>query len=103
MSTREMMFLFDYHMHSSFSADCSVSMKEMIEGAIRQGLTEICFTEHIDYDYPDDTIIFDFDKKEYDYKLEDLKKKYEGRLRIKKGVEIGVQPHLLHNYEELMD
>lgn len=103
MSTREMNFLFDYHMHSSFSADCTASMEEMIEGAIRKGLTEICFTEHIDYDYPDDTIVFDFDKKDYDRKVKELQAKYEGRLRIKKGVEIGVQPHLLGQYEALLD
>ena len=50
--------MFDYHVHSSFSADCSISMEEMIEGAIQKGLAEICFTEHIDYDYPYDTLHF---------------------------------------------
>ena len=40
-------------------------MEDMIEGAIQKGLTEICFTEHIDYEYPDETIVFDFDKKDY--------------------------------------
>ena len=57
--------MFDYHMHSSFSADCPTSMEDMIEGAIQKGFTEICFTEHIDYEYPDETIVFDFDKKDY--------------------------------------
>ncbi|MER2089790.1 MAG: histidinol-phosphatase HisJ family protein [Sporosarcina sp.] len=95
--------MFDYHMHSSFSADCKVSMEDMIDGAIQKGLTEICFTEHIDYEYPDDTIYFDFDKKEYASKLLEMQKVYKGRIHIKKGVEIGVQPHILHKYEELMN
>ncbi|KAA0964975.1 histidinol-phosphatase HisJ family protein [Sporosarcina sp. ANT_H38] len=95
--------MFDYHMHSSFSADCQFSMEDMIDGAIQKGLTEICFTEHIDYEYPDDTIIFDFDKKDYTRKIIELQEKYEGLIRIKKGVEIGVQPHILTRYEELMD
>ena len=30
--------MFDYHMHSSFSADCPVSMEDMIDGAIQKGL-----------------------------------------------------------------
>ncbi|MBO0587680.1 histidinol-phosphatase HisJ family protein [Sporosarcina sp. E16_8] len=94
--------MFDYHMHSSFSADCPVSMEDMIEGAIQKGLTEICFTEHIDYEYPDDTIVFDFDQKDYASTLIEMQKKYEGRIRIKKGVEIGVQPHILDKYDELM-
>ncbi len=95
--------MFDYHMHSSFSADCTVSMEDMIEGAIKKGLTEICFTEHIDYDYPDETIVFDFDKKQYANKVKEMQEQYEGRIRIKKGVEIGIQPHLLSKYDALMN
>lgn len=94
--------MFDYHMHSHFSADCSVSMEEMIAVAINKGLTEICFTEHIDYEYPDETIVFEFDLKEYDETLKQFQQKYEGQILLKKGIEIGVQPHLLHRYEQLM-
>ena len=95
--------MFDYHLHSYFSADCSVPMEDMVVGAIEKGLKEICFTEHIDYDYPDETIVFEFDLKEYEEKLQELQKKYEGQIRIKKGIEIGVQPHLLKRYEQLID
>lgn len=95
--------MFDYHMHSHFSADCSVSMEEMVVGAIQKGLTEICFTEHIDYEYPDETIVFEFDLKEYDALLKQLQQKYEGQITLKKGIEIGVQPHLLHRYEQLIE
>lgn len=95
--------MFDYHMHSSFSADCTASMENMIEGAIRKGLAEICFTEHIDYDYPDDTIVFDFDKQAYNLRVKEMQKVYGEHIRIKKGVEIGVQPHLLDQYKALLD
>lgn len=95
--------MFDYHMHSDFSADCSVSMESMVLGAIEKGLTEVCFTEHIDYEYPDETILFDFDLNEYDQKIKELQAKYDGRIRIKKGIELGVQPHILHKYDALMD
>ena len=94
--------MFDYHMHSDFSADCSVSMESMVIGAIEKGLQEICFTEHIDYEYPDETIVFEFDLNAYDAKINELQTKYEGRIRIKKGIELGVQPHLLHKYDALM-
>ena len=95
--------MFDYHMHSDFSADCSVSMESMVIGAIEKGLQEICFTEHIDYEYPDKTILFEFDLHEYDKKLSELQSKYEGKIRIKKGIELGVQPHILHKYDALME
>ncbi|MBE1554232.1 histidinol-phosphatase HisJ family protein [Sporosarcina limicola] len=94
--------MFDYHMHSSFSADCMTSMEEMIRESIKKRLIEICFTEHIDYDYPDDTIVFDFDKRQYADKLKEMQEKYNEQIIIKKGVEIGVQPHLLQQYGELM-
>ncbi|WP_342505559.1 histidinol-phosphatase HisJ family protein [Sporosarcina sp. FSL K6-2383] len=95
--------MFDYHVHSSFSADCPVPMEEMIEAAIQKGLTKICFTEHIDYDYPYEDFIFDFDKQQYTQKIKDMQQQYEGRIRIQKGVEIGVQPHILDQYKVLMD
>lgn len=94
--------MFDYHMHSDFSADCDASMEAMIEKAIRLDLKEICFTEHIDYDYPDKDWIFEFDLSEYDKKIKELQTKFSGKIIIKKGIEIGLQPHLLEKYEQLM-
>lgn len=95
--------MFDYHVHSNFSADCETPMEKSIEQAIARGLKEICFTEHIDYEYPDPTIEFDLDLPNYNHALEQLKEKYAGKIEIKKGVEIGVQPYLLERYERLMD
>lgn len=95
--------MFDYHMHSHFSADCSVPMENMVLTAIKKGLTEICFTEHIDYEYPDKDFIFEFDLEEYDQMLHNLQQKYSGQIRIKKGIELGLQPHLLDRYEKLMN
>ena len=95
--------MFDYHMHSSFSGDCNVDMEDMVKGAIAKGLAEICFTEHIDYDYPDDSIEFDFDKRKYSERIDELRRKYDGQIHIKKGVEIGVQPHLLDRYDEMLN
>src|SRR5690625_2336594 len=95
--------MFDYHMHSNFSADCNTPMEETIESAIKKGLTEICFTEHIDYDYPDTTIVFDLDFEKYNEAILQLQEKYKNIITIKKGVEIGVQPYLLERYEELLN
>lgn len=95
--------MFDYHMHSNFSADCSVKMEDMVHGAISKGLTKICFTEHIDYEYPDKSFIFEFNLHEYDEKVKQLQHKYQDKIKIHKGVEIGVQPHILDQYKTLMD
>lgn len=94
--------MFDYHMHSDFSADCETPMEETIENAIQKGMKEICFTEHIDYEYPDPTIVFELDLPRYDQKIKEMQAKYAGQITIKKGVEIGVQPYLLKRYEETL-
>lgn len=95
--------MFDYHMHSDFSADCDTPMEKTIEKAIQIGLKEICFTEHIDYDYPDKDWVFEFDLQAYDRKIKEMQAKYGEAIIIKKGIEIGVQPHLLQRYEQLME
>lgn len=95
--------MFDYHIHSNFSADCETPMESTIEEAIELGLKEICFTEHIDYDYPDESIVFELDLEGYDRKISKMQSAYGDRIRIKKGVEIGLQPHLLNRYNDLLN
>ncbi|RKQ16914.1 histidinol-phosphatase HisJ family protein [Oceanobacillus bengalensis] len=95
--------MFDYHIHSDFSADCETKMETTIEKAIEIGLEEICFTEHIDYEYPDKDWIFEFDLNAYTKKVKEMQEKYKGNIRIKKGVEIGVQSYLLERYETLVN
>lgn len=95
--------MFDYHMHSNFSADSEAPMEEMIESAIAKGVQEICFTEHVDYDYPDPTIEFSLDLPAYEKKVREMQEKYAGKITIKKGVEIGVQPHVLKECKALVE
>lgn len=41
--------MFDYHLHSSVSFDASGVPLKMAKVALQQGLKEICFTDHYDY------------------------------------------------------
>ena len=41
--------MFDYHVHSTVSYDGRGTPEEMAAAALRAGLTEICFTDHLDY------------------------------------------------------
>lgn len=95
--------MFDYHIHSNFSADCETPMEDTIKQAIAKGYTDICFTEHIDYDYPDPTIEFELDISRYSEKIQEMNIVYGDAIQIHKGVEIGLQPHLLSRYEQLMN
>lgn len=94
--------MYDYHVHSSFSADCEVDMKPTIEKAISIGLKEICFTDHIDYDYCSPDIDFDFDLEEYSSYINHMRDIYGDRIKILKGIEMGIQPHIIERCDNLI-
>lgn len=92
----------DYHVHSNFSGDCSVEPEDIINDAINNGLKEICFTDHIDYDCPDLPEKFEFDSTIYFESLSRLREKYKEKIDIKIGVEIGLQSHVLSECAEFV-
>lgn len=95
--------MYDYHMHSAFSSDTDVLMEDMIKGAIQKGLKEICFTDHIDYDYASPEISFDFDTVLYKQTIDRLKTQYQGDIQIRMGIEIGIQTHIIERCTALVE
>lgn len=93
----------DYHVHSSFSGDCDYSMEEMVVSAIEKGIEAISFTDHVDYDYGDYKYsdIFIFEPKEYLNEIKRLSEKYDKRITLLSGVEMGMQPHLVSTVEDM--
>lgn len=87
----------DYHMHTSFSADCQFDMEELIQTSIEKGLQEICITDHIDY--AEKRKSYDFDYQMQLKKIREYQEKYQGQIVIKRGVEFGVQRHTLSRYQ----
>lgn len=96
----------DCHMHTEFSTDSEAPVRTMIEAAIQKGLKEICLTDHYDKDYPAvpdiEGTAFVFDPDEYCRTLAELKKEYEGRITVRRGIEIGLQPHLGSFYRDMV-
>lgn len=92
--------LWDMHMHTHFSGDSTADPESMVKEAIRLGLPGICFTDHLDWDYPED-IDFDLDMPTYQRCIADLKDRYKDRITILFGVELGIQPHLSDRLTEL--
>ena len=95
--------LIDTHVHSHFSADSGESMENIAEAAIRAGIGVLCFTDHIDYDFPLEGIYFDFNVDEYLAEIAGIRERYGGQVRILAGVELGMQPHLPKRYKALLD
>jgi histidinol-phosphatase (PHP family) len=95
--------LWDCHMHSSFSGDSSSSMESMIQRAAALGLEGVCFTEHLDPDYPEipEDVDFSLDLGAYRSKLAQLKAQYSSSLDVRYGIELGLQPHLEESFSEL--
>ena len=88
----------DYHLHTSHSTDSDEPMENMILKAIELGLTQICFTEHMDMDYPseegDPEGQFLVNTDSYLFDLIRYKEKYADKIKILFGIELGLQPHL---------
>lgn len=79
--------LCDYHIHTRYSSDSSEEPENIIRHAINEGLAEICFTDHMDLDYPETTEYenpaFIFDTAAYYRELSALRTKYAGDIKIK--------------------
>lgn len=97
--------LWDCHMHSSFSSDSPTSMETMIQGGIAKGLHGICFTEHLDPDYPKtpEGLDFSLDILAYSEELFRLMEKYKGKIGLRFGIELGLQMHLGEMFHKLLE
>lgn len=88
------MYLADYHTHSRISPDARTSMEEMTAAAVRAGLDEICFTDHLEpivLNAPDqEAEPYDWDAlcREFD-QARDV---WGSRIQMRLGVELGDAP-----------
>lgn len=82
------MYLADYHIHTRYSFDGNERIEDICNKAIELGMNEIALTDHMDI----------FSNKPYELildcgqlyeEIDRMKDRYEGRLTIRKGVELG--------------
>ncbi|MBP9478775.1 MAG: histidinol-phosphatase HisJ family protein [Sebaldella sp.] len=110
--------LADYHIHTEYSDDSVEQMEVIIKNAIEKNISEICFTDHVDYGIKIDHDIFkqmsDDEKQKFekvlnvDYpnyfkEIETLKNKYKNQITIKQGLEFGIQTHTVKKFQQLFD
>ena len=86
--------MYDFHMHSRISFDCEAEPEDMLRAAVKAGLKEICFTDHVDYDPQDWNRPLRFEMQDYSDAYDHLQA--EG-LKIRRGFEFGM---LANNVEE---
>ncbi len=107
--------LADYHVHCMFSDDSWYPPEKVCEDAWRQNLDEICFTDHVDYGIKpdwDDVLsakvmmgqrVLNVDYDAYFPCIADLRAKWEGKLIVKTGLELGVQAHTIDAFNVLWE
>ncbi|NLG03700.1 MAG: histidinol-phosphatase HisJ family protein [Clostridia bacterium] len=94
----------DFHVHTAFSSDSEASMESVVLKGIDLGLQTICFTEHMDMDFPiapGGAKEFEVDTTAYRTEYCRLKETYAKDITLKFGIEIGLQSYLgkrIHEY-----
>lgn len=84
----------DFHLHSSFSSDSQTPMEAMIQKGIALGLPSMCFTEHMDLDFPCGGLSFLTDMSAYQKTFQMMQERYASSISLYFGLELGLQPHL---------
>ena len=103
----------DYHVHTEFSDDSEYPMEQVIKDAVSMGMDELCFTDHVDYGVKvdwDDTVGYEeaemtmnVDYPLYAARIKELQYLYDTRLKIKMGLEFGMQTHTIPAFQRLFE
>lgn len=78
---------FDYHTHSHYSFDGEEAAADMVAAASARGIEEICFTDHVDFDFPGRRHLPDFPSRRRE--LEALGRRYP-LMAIRHGAEVSL-------------
>ena len=105
----------DYHVHTEFSDDSVYPMKTVIQDAIAMGMNEICLTDHVDYgvkidwdcgkqiQYRNGEPLANVDYPRYMFEIDRMKRLYGNKIRIKTGLEFGIQKHTIPDFQRLFE
>jgi len=90
----------DYHLHTSFCKHAEGELEEYVEAAIKNGITEICFSDHIPlpYGFDSDHRMALEDMEPYLEKISILKRKYR-----EINILFGIEADYIEGYEEYLE
>ena len=89
--------MFDYHMHSRVSFDAHDTGEALARAALKAGLKEICFTDHLDYDPLGKMGCMAFDNAAYSAEYDRL---VVPGLKIRRGMEFGMTADNVAQFRE---
>lgn len=97
------MITIDSHTHTVYSSDSITPMAAMAKQAVQLKITDLCFTDHMDYNFPKQyRHSFVFEPDSYVRDIWVLKKQYEGILNIRLGVEAGLKQNAMEACKKLI-
>lgn len=93
----------DSHVHTAFSTDSQSPMESMLLRGIELGFSSVCFTDHMDYDFPSETDEPEFllDVESYFNELNRLSGKYTN-IKIRKGIELGLKENVIEECKDIV-
>ena len=93
----------DYHIHTTLCNHAWGEMEEYIEHAISIGLGEIGFSEHMPV-MPEPHLCMSYDDLPfYIQRVKELRERYCGRISIKLGAEIDMDPGRTDEIKKIID
>ncbi len=95
--------MYDLNIHSEYSINSSYPMEKMVKSAISKRAKVVTFTDNIDFEACKNKIDIKFRVRDYLREATSLKYKYSDSIEIYSGIEIGLQPHLVKKYSELVN
>ncbi len=94
--------MFDYHVHTTQSADCATPIFASCEAAIQRGITEIAFTDHIEHEPADMSYGF-FDYATYMADIERARDAFGDQLVILSGAEVDFNTGIADDVEAFLE
>jgi histidinol-phosphatase (PHP family) len=95
--------LYDMHIHSEISVDSDAAMADVAAQAFQKGLGGICFTEHVDFGFPDpDPGWHSIDLVKYSAGIEEARERYPDKW-IGVGIEAGMHEGLFDETKKYLD
>lgn len=80
--------MLDYHIHSRNSFDANFSVEEMARAALNAGITQMCITDHVDFDDMDSTPCNMIAQRR------EIDSVYIDKIVIRRGAEVGMKDDL---------
>lgn len=89
--------MYDFHLHTTVSFDGKATAQQVVDAALKAGLREICFTDHVDYDPKANLQTMVFDPGTYSAAYDALE---APELAIRLGMEFGMTPDNIPQFRE---